>query len=222
MSITCCCYDVMKTRGKQELCLGNYPKPGGDEGHQDLKELRKDPSWCNTFLTNLMIVKSLVLGPTRLLTILIWSNGYLLRHSLLFWIRRQVSQCSFSYTGHYKKLSHLFSKKLLISKKCFKDIASDIPNNILKQFKSIMNNIEYSIATKTDEFAMYARQSKFNISLVLVDMTSNNQGVNNISYWMIDLYYCLNHLCFLYIRIFNSMKRWTYDEYRYENHWFMW
>ena len=133
MSITCCCYDVMKTRGKQELCLGNYPKPGGDEGHQDLKELWKDPSWCNTFLTNLMIVERLVLGPTRLFTILIWSNGYLLRHSSLFWIRRQVSQCLWcSYAGHYKKSSHLFSKKLLISKKCFKLIANDIPNNILK------------------------------------------------------------------------------------------
>ena len=31
-----------------------------------------------------------------------------------------------------------------------------------------MNNMAYSIATTTDEFAMYATKSKFNISLVLV------------------------------------------------------
>jgi hypothetical protein len=48
----------MKTRGKQELCLGNYPKPGGDEGHQDLKQLWKDPSWYNTFFFFFVILKA--------------------------------------------------------------------------------------------------------------------------------------------------------------------
>ena len=82
----------------------------------------------------------------------------------------------------------------------------------VKKFKSIMNNMAYSRATTTDEFGMYATQSKFNISLVLVtwhqtikvSITFYTEWLTYIIPWIICVFSILEFL--ILVRMSICMK----------------